>query len=155
MAQRFGVDMSGGYLIDPALADTTMGASTLLFTWRNHGLGLHPITIGRDSTERVHRIETFTGQSLAGPPGSVALLKLSDRAQDVMMGINTVHGSVPDSLKRSGAGRAQGLALRYGKGRVVVLADAQMLAAQLTGNPKAPSKAGMNRAGIDNKQFAL
>src|ERR1043165_6429402 len=131
MAQRFRVDMSGGICTDPVLSDPALGASTLLFTWKNHGLGLHPITVGRDSTERIHSVETFTGQSLSGPPGSVTLLKVSDRAQDVRMSTTQMHGSSPDSLKRSAAGRAQGLALTYGKGRIVVLADAQMLAAQL------------------------
>jgi hypothetical protein len=53
----------------------------------------------------------------------------------------------------SAAGRAQGVALKLGKGRVVVLAEAAMLSAQLAGPQK--TKFGMNRSGIDNRRFAL
>jgi hypothetical protein len=53
----------------------------------------------------------------------------------------------------SAAGRAQGIALRFGKGRVVVLGEAAMITAQTDGGGKV--KFGMNRAGNDNKQLAL
>lgn len=52
----------------------------------------------------------------------------------------------------SAAGRSQGLALRFGKGRVVVLGEASMLSAQLDAQGR---PFGMNRAGIDNRQLAL
>lgn len=50
-------------------------------------------------------------------------------------------------------GRAQGIAMTLGKGRVVVLGEAAMLSAQLAGPNKMPF--GMNRTGIDNRQIAL
>jgi hypothetical protein len=37
-------------------------------------LGDHPITRGRDNSEQVNRVQTFTGQSLKGPEGSTAFL---------------------------------------------------------------------------------
>src|SRR5204862_5215617 len=52
----------------------------------------------------------------------------------------------------SAAGRAQGLALGLGKGRVVVLGEASVLSAQLAGPQKRPM--GMNYPGIDNRQMA-
>lgn len=155
LARRFGVDFRNGFMIDPALDDSTMGASTLVYTRENGGLGAHPILTGRDDSERVHRVETFTGQSILGPPGSVALLKASDRAQDLMMSTKGVHGPVPDSLKRSAAGRAQGIAFTFGKGRVVMFGDAAMLTVQLSGTPDHPLRIGMNHPGIDNKQLEL
>ena len=88
---------------------------------------------------------TFTGQSLKGPTDSVALLKLSDSAKDV-----------PDreaTTSTSAAGRAQSLALKFGKGRVVVQGEAAMLSAQVAGQEK--FKMGMNVEGTDDKQFAL
>ncbi|MGP0065576.1 MAG: twin-arginine translocation signal domain-containing protein [Isosphaeraceae bacterium] len=48
----------------------------------------------------------------------------------------------------SAAGRAQGLAFAFGKGRVVVLGEA----AQIAG---AGRQMGMNVPGIDNRQMAL
>jgi hypothetical protein len=52
------------------------------------------------------------------------------------------------------AGRAQGIALKDGRGRVVVMGDAADLAAQLFGVDP-PRKIGMNVPGCDNRQFAL
>jgi hypothetical protein len=53
----------------------------------------------------------------------------------------------------SAAGRAQGIAFRLGKGRVVALGDAAMLSAQLTGSDDQPF--GMNIPDIDNRQLTL
>ncbi|HKP85248.1 MAG TPA: DUF4350 domain-containing protein, partial [Blastocatellia bacterium] len=56
----------------------------------------------------------------------------------------------------SAAGRAQGIAIEFGKGRVVLLGEAAMLSAQVIKRPDRPDfRMGMNRAGIDNRQFAL
>jgi hypothetical protein len=59
----------------------------------------------------------------------------------------------PNAKRVSAAGRAQGIAMKFGKGRVIVMGEAGMLSAQLTGNPGVPF--GMNRPGIDNRQLAL
>ena len=56
-------------------------------------------------------------------------------------------------MQVSAAGRTQGIALPFEKGRVVVLAEAGMLSAQLAGPNKA--RFGMNRPGTDNRQLAL
>jgi hypothetical protein len=55
--------------------------------------------------------------------------------------------------QESAAGRAQAIALRFGKGKVVVLGEAAMITAQVVGSNKL--KFGMNRDGNDNKQLAL
>ena len=57
-------------------------------------------------------------------------------------------------------GRVQGLAMRYGAGRIVVLGEAGMLSAQRVTFPDDPQgrrtmRFGMNVAGIDNRQFVL
>jgi hypothetical protein len=88
---------------------------------------------------------TFVGQSLKGPEGSEAFLKLADTATD------RLPGDPPKDS--SAAGRAQALAFKFGKGRVVVLGDAAMLSAQVTGSDNQPF--GMNIPNIDNKQLAL
>jgi hypothetical protein len=71
-------------------------------------------------------------------------MKLADTAKDALPGV---------SEQASAAGRAQGLAFAFGKGRVVVMGEAGMLSAQLAGADKRPF--GMNRPGIDNRQLAL
>lgn len=56
----------------------------------------------------------------------------------------------------SAAGRAQGVALQFGAGRVVVLAEAGMFSAQVIEIPgRGPMRMGMNVPGHDDKQFAL
>jgi len=155
LARALGVDFSEGYLVDPVLADTSFGASTLVFSDATRSLGDHPILRGRGAGEQVRRVRTYTGQSLAGPPGSVALLKVTARAQDYMLGPTGVRGPVPDSLKRRAAGRAQAIAFTLGKGRVVVLGETSMLCAQLVTGPNGTQrKVGMN-ADDDNRQFAI
>jgi hypothetical protein len=145
LAKRFGVDMSKGYTADESNHEESRDATWLVYSRDNKLLTDHPITRGRDAAERINRVVTFTGQSLKGPEGSVAVLKLADTAIDL---------TPPDFKQRvSAAGRAQAVALRFGRGRVVVLGEAAMLTAQLAGPQKMPF--GMNRPGSDDRQFAL
>lgn len=185
MAQRFGVDMSKGHTSDPANHDAETGnMSFLVFTRENNLLADHPITRGRNAAERVNHILTFTGQSLKGPAGSVALLRLADTALDITRparGAARDEGAALDRLPdgsplppgatarvtqnarggTSAAGRAQSVALIFGKGRVIVMGEAAMLSAQVVRGPAAQMLGrdefpmGMNRKGIDNRQLAL
>jgi len=144
LAKRFDVDMSKGFTYDPA--NSVEGSpSILIFSRDNKLLGTHPITEGRDQEERLNRVQSFTGQSLKGPADSVAILKLADTAKD------SPDRNVDTSV--SAAGRAQALAFKFGKGRVVVQGEAAMLSAQISGPEK--SKMGMNVPGNDNRQYAL
>lgn len=143
LAKRFGVDMSRGYTFEGP--NPTGQSTTLNFTRENGRLGEHFIVNGRSQTERVNRVRTFTGQSLKGPAGSVAFLKLGDDAKDV---------ATPDDQNfTSAAGRAQGLAFAFGRGRVVVMGEAAALSAQVAGPERRPM--GMNAPGNDNRQLAL
>jgi hypothetical protein len=140
LARRFGVQMSEAVVSDPSHSEGE--GSQLVFSRANKLLGDHPITRGRDNSEQVNRVQTFTGQSLKGPDGSAAFLKLAETAVEES---DTSNGSV------SAAGRCQGLALPYGKGRVVVLGEAAELTAQVAGL----EPFGMNVPGLDNRQMAL
>jgi hypothetical protein len=119
--------------------------SILIFSRENKLLTKHPITEGRGENERINVVMSFTGQSLKGPEGSVEILKLSDSATDKPT--YTAETSIP------AAGRAQAIALKFGKGRVVVQGEAAMLSAQIFGAEK--NQMGMNVPGNDNKQYAL
>ena len=144
LSNRFGVDMSKGFTYDPANSAPN-SPSLLIFSRENKLLATHPITEGREQNERLNIVQSFTGQSLKGPDDSVAILKLSDTAKDTPN--READSSVP------AAGRAQALALKFGKGRVVVQGEAAMLSAQISGQNK--QKMGMNVPGNDNKQYAL
>ena len=149
LAGRFGVDMSKGYTADPSNYDVESNNEGFIkYDRDNKLLGDHAITRGRNASEKISKIISFTGQSLKGPAHSVVLMKLADTAVDI---VPTGRGN--ERKEGSAAGRAQGLAMNFGKGRVVVLGEAAMLSAQLAGPQK--MKFGMNRPGIDNRQFAL
>src|SRR5204863_372769 len=71
LAQRLGVEMSKGFTGDPINHDELSGNMTfLLFSRVNKLLGDHSITRGRDASEQISTVLTFTGQSLKGPAGS-------------------------------------------------------------------------------------
>lgn len=160
LASEFGIGMSKGFSEDSVHHDRSGGdASQLLFSRQNGLLGSHAITEGRDSTERVHTVMTFTGQSLRGPAGSAKILLLSPTAvnRPAVLRVEKEGGDVrviieygdPEPAHDS----AQGIAVRFGAGRVVVLGEAAMLTAQIDGRSKKPF--GMNVPGVDNKQFVL
>lgn len=146
LAKRLEVEMGKGVTLDPVNSDkVSKNPGFIVYSRENHLLVDHSITKGRNDSERINRVMTFVGQSLKGPEGSEVILKLADTATDRLAG---------DSPKDSpAAGRAQALAFKFGKGRVVVLGDAAMLSAQLTGSDNQPF--GMNTPNIDNKQLTL
>lgn len=146
LAVRFGVDMSKRFTIDTENYDKeSNNPGFIVYTRESGRLADHPVTRGRNDSERVNKIVAFTGQSLKGPPESFAFMKLADSALDVLQGVNRDPASA--------AGRAQGLLMSFGKGRVIVLGEAAMLSAQIAGPDK--KAFGMNRPGIDNRQLAL
>lgn len=162
LGSRFGVSMGKGWTFDRTPGSIT---TQLDFTRENGLLGDHPILRGRSSSEVITHVRTFTGQSLGVPAGASILLRLSPTARDA---------ATPDDLDAEGtaaersdasargqhstavAGRAQGLAMSFGKGRVVVLGEAALLSAQvLRYTDGREMKFGMNVPGTDDRQFAL
>jgi len=144
LARRLGVDLSQGHTFDPAQAGSAGAPSTWLVYSRENGLlGEHPITRGREEIERLHTVTAFHGQSILGPEGSVAFLRLADTALD----------QDEDGENTPALGRAQGIAFELGKGRVVVLGDGSLLTARQVAD--GALLLGMNRPGNDDRQLAL
>ena len=160
LAKRFGVEMSKGMTEDSKNHDDSSGdPSQLIFAAENGLLAEHPITQGRDTSEKVNKVMTFTGQSLKASESGTAFLKLGDSAMNRAASVKVeksgsdtrvlINYGEPEPAK----GYAQAVALQFGKGRVVILGEAAMLTAQLDGKTKKPF--GMNVQGIDNRQLAL
>jgi hypothetical protein len=145
LSRAFGVDMSGGFT-EAANVDTARpwDRSQLAYSRDNGLLAVHPITNGRSAAEQVHRVVTFTGQSLLAPSAQ-PLLVLGDSAVDYLPPPPRFEG-------RSAASRAQGVAAEIGQGRAVVLGEAAVLTAQVDDKGRA---FGMQVPGNDNQQFAL
>lgn len=138
MAAAFDVTMHKGFVEVPGER-----SDPLLFSRDNGRLGSHEIITGGGMARSVRRVMTYTGQSLDGPPNAVVLLRLPpDATEQVPLG---------DAFVEHPAGSAQGLALEFGSGRVVVLGEGAMVTAQI--DRRVPF--GMNTGDNDNALFVL
>jgi hypothetical protein len=159
LVQRFGVQVGTGLVEDPNNHHPERGPSHLIFADENGLLKDHPVVLGRNESERVHRVLTFTGTSLVSPSEAVPFLSLSATAIE--------YPPTPASVDKSGGntrvtmnygdptparGNSQGLAMQWGKGRIVMLAEAGMLRAE---RGKHGMLVGLNVPGYDNRQLAL
>ena len=173
LASRFGVTMGKGWAYD----SETKGRITTQLTYsRANGLlgdpsKTHPILEGRpildgrNGSERISLVKTFTGQSLGMPAGATSLLRFSPTAREApdQAELNAAAEAVAQQKVPAGspsiAGRVQGMAMTFGKGRVVVLGEAGMFSAQVVKFPPGSNQAdiyfGMQMLGTDDKQFAL
>lgn len=126
LANCFEVGTSKNFATDHSNYFTRTGwAGNLVFSREKKLLAAeHPIINGRDAAERINQVLTFGGQSLKGPTNGTAFLKLSDTAK-------TLFTYPARRVEISAANRAQGIALAYGKGRVVVTGEAGILSAQI------------------------
>lgn len=166
LATRLGVRFGKGWVFERGNGG---GLTTQIVYSRENGrLGAHPILSGRSASEAIGTVKSFTGQSLIGPPGSTALLRIPAEAweapdRDLLDGsdaaLRAANGGpprLPEGVEAVG-GRAQGIAFVHGAGRVVVLGEAGMLSAQLVrlGPDQPQLRIGMNVEGLNNRQFAL
>lgn len=147
LARRFGVDLRNGSAMESSRANHLIGCPGCIFFTQSNGLlGEHPITRGRDMSERVPGVMTGVGLSLKGPDGSATILKLAE----------TVFDQLASGEKIVATGRAQGVAFKFGKGRVVVIGEAAVISGQATGRPGFNiDRWGRHHPGIDARQFAL
>jgi hypothetical protein len=140
LAAPFGVEMTTWWAED----------GSGVFSRSNGGLGQHPILDGRHTGERVDLVMTFTGQGLRPGPDGEILLRFSSTAREYPFRSST------ETQGRSIAGLAQAVAVRHGRGRVVVVGEAAMMTAQILVAPDGSQmRIGMNRHDNDNQQFVL
>jgi len=145
LAAVFGVEMQNGWVSDSTTH--TREADGEVFSRANGLLRGSVITNGRNSSERVSTIATYTGQVLRADPKTALFV----------LGPNAVEESAPDRKStRSVAGAAQGVAFRHGRGRVVILGEAAMLTSQRSGvAPEGVRWGGLAHPELDNARFTL
>lgn len=144
LAALFGIETHNVTTFDSLKKDITVKTPTLLFTKKHNLLGTHPILKGVDS------ITTYTGSSLKGPTNSQPLLILPSTTIDMDIDLST-----KKQRFYSGAGRVQGLAMKFGKGRVVVVAEAGMFTSKPGTGLYSLGSEGIARKDRGNRQFAL
>jgi hypothetical protein len=145
----FGIQLSIGIVSDSLNYETKFtipNKETLLKFTRSNGLlnTDHPITQGEKTGEQINNIMGYSGGGLTGA-GYTNLFKLSPSAT-----IKKYSGSAP-----SGTANSQGLAGKFGKGKVVALGDCNGFTAMYVMIKSVKFSAGMQVADYDWKQFAL
>jgi len=146
---KFGIQLSIGIVSDSINYVTTYPMSnkeSLLKFTRSNGLlnTDHPITEGEKKGEQINNIMSYSGGGLTGA-GYTNLFKLSPSAT-----IKKHNGSAA-----SGTANSQGLAGKFGKGKVVALGDCNGFTAMYMMNNSTKISAGMQVVEYDWKQFAL
>jgi len=153
LTKAFGVEIELGLASDPEHDVSPAGCPICFHGWieysrKNDLLGDHPITRGRDVSERITRIVTFGGSSLSTSNGEGEFLRLGAAATNVQYNNGAPAGQT--------ARRAQAAAFRVGEGRVVMLADGNTVAAQIAEvTPGSQMRTGLGYAGVDNRQLLL
>jgi hypothetical protein len=155
LSQKFGVTMSNGEVSDTIyFQGNDKFRDELIFSKTNGLLLSNEITQGQNPKDSVSKVATFRGQSLSIPDSAIIFLKLSSSSLvSTPIGSKTVGDKTYTEFTDpvSAFGSCQGLALKHGKGRVIILGEAAMLTAQKYKD----DRFGMNAPSNDNKQLAL
>jgi hypothetical protein len=160
LAAAFGARFTDGFAYEGAGTRASIPAHLLagnkptLFSVDSNTLGAHAITAGRDSTERITTVRSFTGQAFQwNAEGVVPVLKLNAR----FVSLEPRRAWEFDSLTtrvRAVGGWLQGATRRVGAGRVAIFGEAAMFSAQIGGPNRV--KMGMNAPQAEqNPQFVL
>jgi hypothetical protein len=134
LAAAFDFSFTDGFALD------TLHPGPAFFYRADNTLPDNIITDGRNATERVDSIASFTGQAFQLPAEATSILKLSPGYKLMLSDTAWVFDSTTKYTDI--AGWSQAAYRNYGKGRVVVCGEAAMFSAQLAGPQKIP--AGMN-----------
>ena len=146
LAERFGFLLSNGFALN---ADNT---GLIKFSQSDGTLQNHPIINGRDASESVEYLTSFTGQAFrTHPENKVEPLLVMPHNTVLLLPIRAWDFS-EETPKISASGMLQGAVLKYGEGRVAMFGEAAMFTAQVAGdNPM-----GMNHPDAPhNAQFVL
>ena len=135
LAAEFGILMGNGFAVDARTEDGRMR-----FTRSDGSLADHPITRGRNPSERIDSVIAFTGQAFRLEGTGDPLMTLRRNVVLLMPEVAWQFSRLTPSI--SASGMLQGAAIRFGKGRVAVFGEAAMFSAQLAGPNRAP--VGMN-----------
>lgn len=159
LAAAFGAQFTDGFAypsVAPDAPERTVNerrSAPTLF-WRDSAtLATHPIIEGRDATERVTKVRSFTGQAFRfDAPDARAVLVLPSDYESLEPRIAWQFDA--KTARRPVGGWLQGATRRVGGGRVALFGEAAMFSAQVAGPTKRPM--GMNAPlAEENPQFVL
>lgn len=135
LADEFGFKPNNGFAYN-----SVNGGRPDLFIKKDGTLHNNFITNGRNHTENVDSIYSFTGEAFQIPEDAIPILTFNNNFISLMP--DTAWNFKEDTPQISVAGWSQGAVKIFGKGKVVVWGEAAMFSAQIAGNNK--RKVGMN-----------
>jgi len=146
LAARFGFVFHNGFALDK---HTKQGLATFTL---EQGLRVNKITKGRNPSETVDHVVTFTGQAFGIPDSAEPVLVFNS---DYIVLLPEKAWVFTDETKTIPAeGLSQGAVMEYGRGRIAVFGEAAMFTSQTAG-AKGQSF-GLRAPGADqNQQFLL
>ncbi len=142
LAASFGFKFYNGFAMKK-------GGGKDIFT-SGEGLMENVLTKGRNESESVTSLQSFTGQAFEIPENAKPVIVLDAKYELKMP--QTAWEFKKDTPVISAGNFVQGAYMNYGKGRVVIFGEAAMFTAQLQGK----DKVGMNqKSASQNAQFLL
>lgn len=147
LAAEFGILMGNGFALDAGTLD-----GRICFIRSAGTLAEHPITQGRNPSERIDSVTAFTGQAFRLEGAGEGLMTFGHDVVLLMPEVAWQFSKLTPSM--SASRMLQGAVVRFGKGRVAVFGEAAMFSAQVAGPNRIP--AGMNDPRApQNGQFLL
>jgi hypothetical protein len=146
LAKEFEFEFTNGFVFE------TGSSGPAYFNLKDRSLSESVITKGRDVSENVSEIATFTGQAFKIPSDAKPILTFSDKYINILP--DTAWVFEENTPKYNVKGWSQGAFKEYGEGKIVVFGEAAMFTAQLAGPKKI--KMGMNNeVAPENYQLLL
>jgi hypothetical protein len=125
LAAAFGFAFTNGFAAD------TSTPGPAFFYRKDNTLLSCSITDGRNDSERVDKVVTFTGQAFKIPDEATSILRFDERY--LLLETDTAWVFNSNTKYTSIKNWSQGAYMKYGKGRVVMFGEAAMFTAQLAG----------------------
>ncbi len=146
LAAAFDFEFTNGFVMD------TLAKGPSYFKLQDSTLHPSTITRGRDDSEQIQQVATFTGQAFKIPDEATPILTFDQHHVNLLPDTAWVFNA--KTTRHNAKGWHQGAFMEYGKGRIVMFGEAAMFSAQVAGPNRV--KVGMNhpQAG-ENYQLLL
>lgn len=149
LAARFGIEFSNGFVFELDEQNQPVGQS--IFRRSDSRIGEHLITTGRNDSETINQVATFTGSAFPVTGRASSLIHFGENTQMLMPTVawefstNTARAQIPHW--------SQGVAIEDGRGRVVIFGEAAMFSSQRSGDN--PPTGMTSPVAADNQQLLL
>jgi hypothetical protein len=149
LALSFGIRVNNGYVLNGFFSG---GERPLVFKRADGTLTEHPITNGRNPSEKIQSVATFAGSAFKADPGFEPLMIFGPERRSWMP--KEYWKFPPGTQNISVSGWFQGGVSEFGEGKIAFFSEAAMFTAQIFDQGRV--RAGMNHPlGKDNAQFLL